>query len=169
MTALLLSPHPCLAVLQVSQAVDAWRAMPNAAEAAVMSPGGHNVRPTQGLTAAVPGPSNMPRSSPAVPCSPATSPAAARTSAAAANAASDNDSDDGLEVVGEQSLDEVLEARRQHAERTGQMIDLTSNIDAIEVARTARRLEEESKHAEEAAAEAKLQQALEPLQIRLVR
>lgn len=156
--------------LQVSQAVDAWRAMPSAAQAAVMSPGGSRVRPTQGLTAAIPGPANMPRSSPAIPRSPAASPAAATAgpSSAAAKAAADDDSDDGLEVMGEQSLDEVLEARRQHAERTGQMIDLTSDVNPEQVAATARRLEEESKEAEDAAAQAKLQQALQPLQARLV-
>lgn len=150
--------------------MDAWRAMPTAAQAA-LSPGGSNsLRPTQGLTAAIPGPANMPRNAATMPRSPAAaspSAAAASPSKAAAKPA-DEDSDDGLEVVGEQSLDEVLEARRLHAERTGQMIDLTKNKDPEEVVRTAKRLEQESKQAEEAEAAAKLQKLLEPLQLKVV-
>ena len=136
--------------------------MPTAAQAA-QSPGGISLRPAQNLTAAIPGPANMPRSAVTMPRSPAApSTAIASTSTAAAKTAGD-DSDDGLEVVGEQSLDEVLAARRLHAERTGQMIDLTSNSDPDEVMRTAKRLEEESKQAEELEAAAKMQRLLEPL------
>lgn len=112
----------------------------------------------------------MPRSAATMPRSPPGPPAAseAASSSKAAAKAADSDSDDGLELVGEQSLDDVLLARRQHAERTGQMIDLTKNNDPEEVIRTAKRLEEEHKQAEEAEAAAKLSKLLEPLQLRVV-
>lgn len=154
--------------IQVSQAVDAWRALPTAGQAA-LSPGGHGLNPTQGLTASISGPANMPKSAATMRRSPAGPPStsAAPSASAAANAPGD-DSDDGLEVVGEQSLDEVLEERKQHAERTGQMIDLTKNVDPEEVLRTAKRLEEESKQAEEAEAAAKLAKLLEPLHLKVV-
>ena len=95
--------------LQVSQAVNAWREMPTAAEAAESEGGSRpsqDIRRTVGMSGvttvnAGEGPS------PASASKPSTSTAAA---AAAAPAEGDDDEDE-IEVLKEQSLDEVLEVR----------------------------------------------------------
>lgn len=90
--------------LQVSQAVNAWREMPTAAEAAESAGGS---RPSQDIrrTVGVPGVTTVnaeERPSPASASKPSTSTAAA---------AEDDDDEDEIEVLKEQSLDEVLEVR----------------------------------------------------------
>ena len=92
----------------MSQAVNAWRNLPSSAEAAQAADGAtrpsQDIRSTVGLT----GVTTV--SSPAAQshCAPATASASGARAPKAA-AAADSDSDDSLELVGEQSLDEVLE------------------------------------------------------------
>lgn len=84
---------------QVSQAVNAWREMPSAVETAGVPEG--SSRPSQDIRATV----GMTGVTTVI-----ARPAAGSASAAAASLPSDDDNDDGgLELVGEQTLDEVLE------------------------------------------------------------
>ena len=97
--------------LQVSQAVNAWRDLSDAAATAGGTEG--SIRPSQDIRAAV-GMTGVTTtnagaaSRSAVTSAIAHSTAPAAAVAASAAAAADDDDDDGLELVGEQTLDEVL-------------------------------------------------------------
>ena len=87
-------------MLQVSQAVNAWREMPSAEEAAAgASQPSQDIRRTVGLSGATTVVADQQR--------PPTSAAAASKPSTSAAAAEDDD-DDEIEVLKEQSLDEVL-------------------------------------------------------------
>ena len=96
--------------LQVSQAVNAWREMPTAAEAAASTGGSQrpqDIRRTVGMSGVT-----------TVNAGGQPSPASASkpSSSSAAAAAAEDDDDDEIEVLKEQSLDEVLEVRPFFAE-----------------------------------------------------
>ena len=96
--------------MQVSQAVNAWRDLTDAAGTAAEAQGA--TRPSQDITATV-GMTGVTTVNARLASSSAVSSAIARSAApsaapTAAAAADDDESDDGLELVGEQTLDEVL-------------------------------------------------------------
>lgn len=99
--------------MQVSQAVNAWRDLTDAAATAAEAQGAtrpsQDIRATVGMTGVTT--VNARLASPSAVSSAtarSAAPSAASTAAASAAAANGNDSDDGLELIGEQTLDEVL-------------------------------------------------------------
>ncbi len=95
--------------MQVSQAVNAWRDLTDAAATAAEAQGA--TRPSQDIRATV-GITGLTTVNARLASPSAVSSAVARSAgpsaAPKAAAADDDDSDDGLELVGEQTLDEVL-------------------------------------------------------------
>ncbi|KAL3138929.1 hypothetical protein ABBQ32_14197 [Trebouxia sp. C0010 RCD-2024] len=148
---------------QVSQAVNAWREMPTAAEAAASSSGdarpSQDIRRTVGMSGVTTVCAGGQQHSPASASKPSTS--------TAAPAASADDEDDEIQVLKEQSLDEVLEERRLKAERTGQMIDLTKDVSPAVLAATAAKLEAEQRQRDEEEAQKALVEATKAFDIRL--
>ena len=94
-----------LSALQVSQAVNAWREMPSAGKAAASASAGAT-RASQDIRRTV-GMSGVTTVTAGGPQSPPSTAAASKPSTSSAAAAADDDDDD-IEVLKEQSLDEVL-------------------------------------------------------------
>ena len=127
--------------MQVSQAVNAWRdltdAAATAAEAEAEAQGAtrpsQDIRATVGMTGVTT--VNARLASPSAVSSAiarSAAPSAAPTAAAAA-AADDDDSDDGLELVGEQTLDEVLAVRVQLFSVPKRLFQLRNVIPTLEI------------------------------------
>ncbi|DBA83686.1 TPA: hypothetical protein ACH3X1_016793 [Trebouxia sp. C0004] len=148
---------------QVSQAVNAWRELADAAATAAEAQGAtrpsQDIRATVGMTGVTT--VNARLASPSAVSS-AIARSAAPSAAPTAPAADDNDSDDGLELVGEQTLDEVLAERRREAERSGRMIDLTEHVSASVLAATAAKLEAEQNERDEAETQKNVDKAVKP-------